>query len=197
MENISNDDFIKLLNIALKDEKINNYEFKMLLYIFNNSDFLITQLKKDLRISSFNMISKFLKNLVNENYIIKVSKHIKNSKNVSSYNYFINSEKLHLQNNNKNTLNNTFYENLNLYYYFFEKISTNKKVDKNLNLKQITLLLEFDNYPILYLKNLIDFVAENEELKYLYSRPLSFRKNIKEIISLYENKNQITLTKEK
>ena len=108
MENISNDDFIKLLNIALKDEKINNYEFKMLLYIFNNSDFLITQLKKDLRVSSFNMISKFLKNLVNENYIIKVSKHIKNSKNVSSYNYFINAEKLHLQNNNKNTLNNTF-----------------------------------------------------------------------------------------
>ena len=60
MENISNDDFIKLLNIALKDEKINNYEFKMLLYIFNNSDFLITQLKKDLRISSF---TRFFKNL--------------------------------------------------------------------------------------------------------------------------------------
>jgi hypothetical protein len=196
MENISNDDFIKLLNIALKDENINNYEFKMLLYIFNNSDFMVSDLKRDLRISSFNMISKFLKNLVKENYVIKISKHLKNCKNVGSYNYFINVEKLQLQNNNKNTLNNAFLDNWNLYYYFFEKIPTNKKVDKNLNLKQITLLLEFDNYPILYLKNLIDFVANDEQLKYLYSRPLSFRKNIKEIISLYENKNQITSVKE-
>ena len=143
------------------------------------------------------MVSKFIKNLIEQNYILKISRGLKNKKNISTYQYFINIEKLQLQKNVNNIKNSPLSDIWDLYYYFFEKIPTNKKVDKNLNLKQITLLLEFDNYPILYLKNLIDFVAENEELKYLYSRPLSFRKNIKQIISLYENKNQITLTKEK
>ena len=37
-----------------------NYEFKILVYIFKNSDFLITDIKTQLNISSFNAISKYI-----------------------------------------------------------------------------------------------------------------------------------------
>ncbi len=57
-----------------------NYEFKILVYIFKNSDFLITDIKTQLNISSFNAISKYIKNLLKEKYIIRESKHIKNQK---------------------------------------------------------------------------------------------------------------------
>lgn len=187
---ITNDDFLALLKNALYDKNINNYEFKILVYIFNNNDFLVTDIKKDLKISSFNMISKFIKNLVNQKYIIKESKHIKNEKNKSSYNYFINTEKLNIQNNNNDFIKSPLYGAYSLYYYFFEKIPTKRKIDKSINLQQITLLLELDNYDLNYLKTLIDFVSQNENLKSLYSRPILFRKNIKEIINFFENQNQ-------
>lgn len=195
METITNDDFILLQKKALTDKNINNYEFRILFYIFNNSDFLVTDLKKELNISSFNMISKFIKNLVNQNYILKQSKHIKNQKNSSSYLYFINTEKLHLSQNDNIMEKSPFYVHWNLYYYFFEKIPTTRKIDKHVNFNQISLLLDFDNYDFNYLKTLIDFISLDEQLKFLYSRPLSFRKNIKQIISLYEQQNTNILKK--
>lgn len=186
MEKITNDDFLLLLTKALTDKNINNYEFRILCYIFNNNDFLVTDIKKELNISSFNMISKFIKNLVNQQYIIKQSKHTKNQKNSSSYTYFINIEKLKLFQNSNIMDNSPYMVHWSLYFYFFDKIPTTKKIDKNLNLKQISLLIDFDKLEVFYIKQLIDFVSQNEELKFLYSRPLSFRKNIKEIISLHE-----------
>lgn len=187
MEKISNDEFLKLLNVAIVDKNINNYEFRILVYVFNNDDFLVSNLKNELRISSFNMVSKFMKKLVKEKYIIKESKHIKNEKNQSSYKYFINTEKMNMSINDNILTNSPFMAHWSLYYYFFEKLPTTKKIDKNTNFHQILLLIDFDKYDFTYLKQLIDFVSQSEELKYLYSRPISFRKNIKQIIALYDD----------
>ena len=108
MEKISNYEFLRLLNIAITDKNINNYEFRILVYVFNNDDFLVSNLKNELRISSFNMVSKFMKNLVKEKYIIKESKHIKNEKNQSSYKYFINTEKMNISINDNILTNSPF-----------------------------------------------------------------------------------------
>lgn len=186
MQCIDSSDFVLILNNALKDKNINNYEFRILTYIYFNSDFMVSELKEDLRISSFNMVSKFLKNLVTQGYVIKESKKTKNLKNVSSYKYFIDNKKLSLQKIDIIHKNSLFSDTYELYYYFFEKIPTTKKIDKSKNLKSIDLLFNLDNYEINYIKKLIDFVSENEKLKDLFNRPLSFRKNIKYIISLHE-----------
>lgn len=190
MEKINNEDFLSILELALFDKNINNYEFRILAYIFKHDDFLVSDIKKLFGISSFNMISKFIKNLVKQNYIIKQSKHIKNSKNQSSYKYFINANKLQLLKDNNIPSNSPYFVHWSLYYYFFDKIPTTRKIDKSANLHQISLLLDFDNLEVTYIKKLIDFVASNELLKNLYSRPLSFRKNIKQIIALYYEQKQ-------
>lgn len=190
MQCIDSSDFVSILNLALKDKNINNYEFRILTYIYFNSDFMVSELKEDLRISSFNMVSKFLKNLVTLGYIIKESKKTKNIKNVSSYIYFIDTEKLSLQKIDNISKNSLFADTYELFYYFFEKIPTTQKVDKSKNLKSIDLLLNLDNYSINYVKELIDFSSQNEKLKDLYNRPLSFRKNIKQIIALYDEQKQ-------
>lgn len=190
MECLNSSDIVSILNLALKDKNINNYEFRILTYICFNSDFMVSEIKEDLRISSFNMVSKFLKNLVSQGYIIKESKKTKNIKNVSSYIYFINTQKLSLQKNDNIAKNSLFADTYELFYYFFEKIPTTQKVDKSKNLKSIDLLLNLDNYEINYVKELIDFSSKNEKLKNLYNRPLSFRKNIKEIIALYDEQKQ-------
>lgn len=191
MEKISNNDFLELLKIALNDKNINHYEFKILVYIFNYDDFMVTDLKENLKITSFNMISKYIKNLINQDYIIKISKHIKNQKNKSSYQYFINTEKLHLQKNNNISQNSLFYNHWALYYYFFETIPTNKKINKDLNFKSIQLLLDFDNYDFTYLISLIDFISKDESLKNKYNRPTLLRKDIDQLITLFENNKGI------
>lgn len=190
MQCLNSSDFVSILNLALKDKNINNYEFRILTYIYFNSDFMVSDLKEDLRISSFNMVSKFLKNLVTQGYIIKESKKTKNIKNVASYKYFIDTQKLSLQKIDNILKNSLFSDTYELYYYFFEKIPTTQKVDKSKNLKSIDLLLNLDNYEINYVKQLIDFSSQNEKLKDLYNRPLSFRKNIKQIIALHEQQKQ-------
>ena len=195
MECINSSDFVLILNHALKDKTINNYEFRILTYIYFNDDFMVSELKEDLRISSFNMVSKFLKNLVLQGYIIKESKKTKNLKNVSSYKYFIDTKKLSLQKNDNISKNSLFADTYELFYYFFEKIPTTQKIDKSKNLKSIDLLLNLDNYEINFVKELIDFLSEDEKLKDLFNRPLSFRKNIKQIISLYEQQNTNILKK--
>jgi hypothetical protein len=136
------------------------------------------------------MISKYIKNLLKEQYIIRESKHIKNQKNISAYRYYINTEKLNMQENNINLIFSPLYSSYTLYYYFFEKIPTLKRIDKTINLKQINLLIDFDKYEIDYLKSLIDFISLDDNLKHSFNRPILFRKNIKQIISLYENKNK-------
>ncbi len=186
MECLNSSDFVLILNHALKDKSINNYEFRILTYIYFNSDFMVSELKEDLKISSFNMVSKFLKNLVTQGYIIKESKKTKNLKNVASYKYFIDTKKLSLQKKDTIPKNSLFADTYELFYYFFEKIPTTQKIDKSKNLKSIDLLLNLDNYEINYVKKLIDFLSEDEKLKDLFNRPLSFRKNIKDINSLYE-----------
>ena len=190
MECLNSSDFVSILNLALKDKNINNYEFRILTYIYFNSDFMVSELKEDLRISSFTMVSKFLKNLVTQGYIIKESKKTKNIKNVSSYLYFIDTQKLSLQKIDNISKNSLFADTYELFYYFFEKIPTTQKVDKSKNLKSIDLLLNLDNYSINYVKELIDFSSQNEKLKDLYNRPLSFRKNIKQIIALFDEQKQ-------
>ena len=190
MECLNSSDFVLILNHALKDKSINNYEFRILTYIYFNSDFMVSELKEDLKISSFNMVSKFLKNLVTQGYIIKESKKTKNLKNVASYKYFIDTQKLSLQKADTIPKNSLFADTYELFYYFFEKIPTTQKIDKSKNLKSIDLLLNLDNYEINYVKKLIDFLSEDEKLKDLFNRPLSFRKNIKQIISLFEQQKQ-------
>lgn len=190
MECLNSSDFVLILNHALKDKSINNYEFRILTYIYFNSDFMVSELKEDLRISSFNMVSKFLKNLVTQGYIIKESKKTKNLKNVASYKYYIDTQKLSLQKADTIPKNSLFADTYELFYYFFEKIPTTQKIDKSKNLKSIDLLLNLDNYEINYVKKLIDFLSEDEKLKDLFNRPLSFRKNIKQIISLFEQQKQ-------
>lgn len=186
MQCLDSSEFVLILNNALKDKNINNYEFRILTYIYFNSDFMVSELKEDLRISSFNMVSKFLKNLVIQGYVIKESKKTKNLKNVASYKYFIDTKKLSLQKTDNISKNSLFADTYELFYYFFEKIPTTQKIDKSKNLKSIDLLLNFDNYEINFVKQLIDFSSQNEKIKDLYNRPLSFRKNIKVIISLHE-----------
>ena len=190
MECLNSSDFVLILNNALKDKHINNYEFRILTYIYFNNDFMVSELKEDLRISSFNMVCKFLKNLVTQGYIIKESKKTKNIKNVASYKYFIDTQKLSLQKIDNISKNSLFADTYELFYYFFEKIPTTQKVDKSKNLKSIDLLLNLDNYSINYVKELIDFSSQNEKLKDLCNRPLSFRKNIKQIIALYDEQKQ-------
>ena len=190
MQNISKDDFIELLNFAVFDKNLNNYEFRILSYIYLKSDFLVSDLKKDLGISSFNMISRFIKNLVLNKYIIRLSKHKKNSKSISSYSYFINIDKLTLLKNDTNPIFSPLKLQNDFYNYFFLKIPSRKKIDKYTNIHQINLLLEFDKYDFDYLVSLVDFVSFSEQLKNKYSRPLSFRKNIKEIIALFENQKK-------
>lgn len=191
VNNITNEDFLMLLENALFDKKINNYEFKILVYIFKNSDFLIADIKTQLNISSFNAISKYIKNLIKEKYIIRESKHIKNQKSISQYLYYINTEKMKLQESNTNVVFSPLYDSYTLYYYFFDKIPTTKRIDKSINLKQINLLIDFDKYDIEYLKLLIDFVSLDENLKHTFNRPILFRKSINLIIELYnENQNK-------
>lgn len=185
MEKLTNDEFLSILNLALKDTNINNYEFRILSYIHFNNDFMISDLKKDLKISSFNMVSKFIKNLIEQNYILKISRGLKNQKNISTYQYFVNTEKLQLQKNINNIKNSPLSDIWDLYYYFFEKIPTSQKIDKFKNIKHIQLLIENDNYEISYIKKLIDFVSERQKFKDLCNRPISFRKNIKEIEKFY------------
>lgn len=188
MSQITKEDFLNLTSIALLDKKINNYEFRILFYIYQNSDFMVSKLKEDLNISSFNMISKFIKNLVKNGYINKVSKGRKCEKNESVYNYFINANKLQLQNNNNNTKDSDYFTSWDLYYYFFEKIPTSRKIDKAINVKQLNLLITLDNYEVDYIKNLIDFVSTDETLKAICSRPTTFRKNIDLIIKTNKTK---------
>lgn len=196
MQNVSKDDFIELLNFAVFDKNLNNYEFRILSYIHLKSDFLVSDLKKDLKISSFNMISRFIKNLVLNKYIIRQSNHKKNLKNVSAYSYFINIDKLTLLKNDTYPMCSILKLQNDFYNYFFLKIPSKNKIDKYTNIHQINLLLEFDKYDFNYLVLLVDFVSSSEQLKIKYSRPLSFRKNIKEIISLFENEKLIILTKD-
>lgn len=188
MENISNEDFLKLLNTALLDENLTNLEFKILVYIFNNSDFMVSELKKDLKISNFNIISKSIKNLIKLEYIVKETKHIKHQKNVSSYIYFVTIKNLSLHKKDNDAIFTPFKEENEIFNYFFEKIPSNRKIDKFEEIHQITLLLEFDKFQFSYLISLVDFISNDEQLKKLYNRPHLMRKNIKTIIQLSQQK---------
>lgn len=188
MENISQEEFLSLLNTALKDKNLSNLEFRILTYIYNNSDFMVSDLKKDLKISSFNIISKSIKNLIKLDYIVKETKHIKHQKNISSFNYSVISKNLLLQKNDNDTIFSPFKQENEIFNYFFEKISTNRKIDKFAEIHQITLLLEMDKFKPSYIFTLIDFISNDTECKKLYNRPHLMRKNIKTIIQLSEKK---------
>lgn len=186
MENISNEDFLKLLNTALKDKNLTNLEFRILTYIFNNSDFMVADLKKDLKLSNFNIISKSIKNLIKLQYIVKETKHIKHQKNVSSFSYYVINSNLTLQKKDNDMLFTPLEDENRIYNYFFEKIPTNRKIDKFSEIHQITLLLELDKFDVNYIISIVDLISNNQELKKIYNRPHLMRKYLKQ-----QNQNQI------
>ena len=178
MENLKLETTFNLLAFASKDKSLTHSEFRILVYIANNNAFTIKQLQKDISISSINIICKNLKKLMNLNYVIKEKTNQRNKFNISPYNYYINTKKLYLHNNYNNTIDTTLNNANELYNYFFEKIPTNKKINKTDNFKAIDYI--HYNLRISYkkIKEIIDFISKDEDLKLKYSRPTFLRKDI-------------------
>ncbi|QKF73285.1 hypothetical protein AFAEC_1119 [Aliarcobacter faecis] len=175
-------DFLQTIQIALIDSEIKSIDFRILSYIALKSDFLLKDMKEELSISSFNTLSKSLKNLLKNGYIVKQNKNVKSEKNISSYQYLVTVKNKQLLKSDNSFVNSPLSSASELYCYFFEKIPSKTKVSKSTNLKSIFLMLE--NYQEILIRNIIDFISENEELKKKYNRPILLRKNIQELISL-------------
>ena len=154
-------------------------------YIAYNSDFLIKNIKEDLNISSFNTLSISIKNLIKNDYIFKENNHLKNRKNVSTYQLLINTKKALLIKFDSSSIDSPYFEENLIYDYFFQKISTKTKIDKFSQIKAIQLLNEVEKINFNLLKKVIDFISSREDLKKKINRPTLLRKNIKEILSIY------------
>ncbi len=185
MNSLQNEDLIKILKTALFDKKLKSIDFKILSYIAYNSDFLIKNMKEDLNISSFNTLSSSIKNLIKNDYILKENNHLKNRKNVSTYQLLINTKKSLLLKFDSSSIDSPYFEENLIYEYFFQKISTKSKIDKFSQIKAIQLLNEIEKINFNLLKKVIDFISSREDLKKKINRPTLLRKNIKEILSIY------------
>lgn len=185
MNSLQNEDLIKILKTALFDKKLKSIDFKILSYIAYNSDFLIKNMKEDLNISSFNTLSASIKNLVKNDYIFKENNHLKNRKNVSTYQLLINTKKALLLKFDSSSIDSPYFEENSIYEYFFQKIPTKTKIDKFSQIKAIQLLKEVEKINFNLLKKVIDFISSKEDLKKKINRPTLLRKNIKEILSIY------------
>ena len=185
MNSLQNEDLIKILKTALFDKKLKSIDFKILSYIAYNSDFLIKNMKEDLNISSFNTLSSSIKNLIKNDYILKENNHLKNRKNVSTYQLLINTKKALLLKFDNSSIDSPYFEENSIYEYFFQKIPTKTKIDKFSQIKAIQLLKEVEKINFNLLKKVIDFISSKEDLKKKINRPTLLRKNIKEILSIY------------
>lgn len=185
MNSLENQDLIKILKTALLDKKLKSIDLKILFYIAYNSDFLIKNMKEDLNISSFNTLSSSIKNLIKNDYILKENNHLKNRKNVSTYQLLINSKKALLLKFDSSSIDSPYFEENSIYDYFFQKIPTKTKIDKFSQIKAIQLLNEVEKINFNLLKKVIDFISSKEDLKKKINRPTLLRKNIKEILSIY------------
>lgn len=68
--------------------------------------------------------------------------------------------------------------------YFFEKIPTNRTIiDNSRNLKQIELLINKDNANTKEIMEVIDFIANDEELKKTIKHPYLLRQYYKKVLS--------------
>ena len=193
MNSLQNEDLIKILKTALFDKKLKSIDFKILSYIAYNSDFLIKNMKEDLNISSFNTLSSSIKNLIKNDYILKENNHLKNRKNVSTYQLLINTKKALLLKFDSSSIDSPYFEENLIYEYFFQNIPTKTKIDKFSQIKAIQLLKEVEKINFNLLKKVIDFISLSEDLKKKINRPTLLRKNIKEILSIYhlEKKGEI------
>lgn len=185
MNSLQNEDLIKILKTALFDKKLKSIDFKILSYIAYNSDFLIKNMKEDLNISSFNTLSSSIKNLIKNDYILKENNHLKNRKNVSTYQLLINTKKALLLKYDSSSIDSPYFEENLIYEYFFQNIPTKTKIDKFSQIKAIQLLKEVEKINFNLLKKVIDFISSKEDLKKKINRPTLLRKNIKEILSIY------------
>lgn len=185
MNSLQNEDLIKILKTALFDKKLKSIDFKILSYIAYNSEFLIKNMKEDLNISSFNTLSASIKNLIKNDYIFKENNHLKNRKNVSTYQLLINTKKALLLKFDSSSIDSPYFEENSIYDYFFKKIPTKTKIDKFSQIKAIQLLKEVEKINFNLLKKVIDFISSREDLKKKINRPTLLRKNIKEILSIY------------
>ena len=185
MNSLQNEDLIKILKTALFDKKLKSIDFKILSYIAYNSDFLIKNMKEDLNISSFNTLSRSIKNLIKNDYILKENNHLKNRKNISTYQLLINSKKALLLKYDSSSIDSPYFEENLIYEYFFQNIPTKTKIDKFSQIKAIQLLKEVEKINFNLLKKVIDFISSKEDLKKKINRPTLLRKNIKEILSIY------------
>lgn len=185
MNSLQNEDLIKILKTALFDKKLKSIDFKILSYIAYNSDFLIKNMKEDLNISSFNTLSASIKNLIKNDYIFKENNHLKNRKNVSTYQLLINTKKALLLKYDSSSIDSPYFEENLIYEYFFQNIPTKTKIDKFSQIKAIQLLKEVEKINFNLLKKVIDFISSKEDLKKKINRPTLLRKNIKEILSIY------------
>lgn len=185
MNSLQNEDLIIILKTALFDKKIKSIDFKILSYIAYNSDFLIKNMKEDLNISSFNTLSSSIKNLIKNDYIFKENNHLKNRKNISTYQLVINTKKALLLNYNISPIDSPYFEENSIYEYFFQKIPTKTKIDKFSQIKAIQLLKEVEKIDFNLQKKVIDFISLKEDLKKKINRPTLLRKKIKEILSIY------------
>ncbi|OCL96787.1 hypothetical protein [Arcobacter porcinus] len=184
MENLNLEATINLLAFASKDKSLSHSEFRILVYITKNSTFTIKQIQKDISISSINLICKSLKKLTDLTYIIKEKTNQKNKFNISPYIYYINTKKLYLHNNYNNSIDTTLKNANELYNYFFEKIPTTRKINKADNLKAIDYLHYNLKISFFKLKEIIDYISQNEDLKLKYSRPTFLRKDIDYFLEL-------------
>lgn len=185
MNSLQNEDLIKILKTALFDKKLKSIDFKILSYIAYNSGFLIKNMKEDLNISSFNTLSSSIKNLIKNDYIFKENNHLKNRKNVSTYQLLINTKKALLLKFDSSSIDSPYFEENCIYEYFFQKIPTKTKIDKFSQIKAFQLLKEVEKINFNLLKKVIDFISSKEDLKKKINRPTLLRKNIKEILSIY------------
>ncbi len=192
IENLEN--LVKVLKNASIDCKIKSLDFRILSYIAYNKGFILKDIKIDLKISSYNTFSKSLKNLFKNNYILKQKTNKKFSKNVSSYNYLVNINKMNIPNISINTIEPILIQKKELMIYFFEKLPTTKKIDYFNNSKAFEHLILIDKIDFKLIFKLIDFVANNEDLKNRITRPTLLRKNLNLILELF-NIQKIKVTK--
>lgn len=177
----------KVLKIATVDNKIKTLDFRILSYIAYNTGFILKDIKIDLKISSYNTFSKSLKNLFKNDYIIKQKTNKKFSKNVSSYSYLVNTNKVNIPNININTIEPILIQQKELMIYFFEKLPTIKKIDYFNNSKAFEHLILIDKIDFKLIFDLIDFVTNDEDLKKIITRPTLLRKNLNLILELFNN----------
>jgi len=177
-----NEKIFDTLLYAATDKEINSNEFRVLFLISTRENLTHSFFKKIGILKHSNTISETFSKLQNNQYIEKEKQKSYYKKGVSSYQYFVNTNKSLLPFNNNSLLgfSNDYFQKINeLFEYFYKNLPKKKAVSVISAKKSLGLILDCDGLSVNTIKDEIDLISQDLFLKQKITSPAQLRKYLK------------------